>query len=796
MASHNCVHAGHARIQRRATVQQCERFRRCEQNINRAEQRLVQPVPKMPNFVLHHNGKVYNLRPRGAISMHASQWRHGNCKCPVNPARTHYARPSNREAPVSRSDACHNPKFAAGRGLPMQVVKIESDAASLPENGDLKLVRFQRRARFLRQNSDEVCWRNLQEQRQLQRAQNLRARTFRRAKSESSSEPVSHVGVIPATRRCRPSKKERAEQRSFRLKRWTQTPDDSTFTSILDASIPDSKISIQSSELFESSSFGVELSDRKGVEAVVRARNNAAKITAAMAAMSQVANKSKIKKSDSGVWCEKSPEAEQITGSNTSAQTVSQGAELKQGLTPPTDQPSPCNSNTLHQSEDQINTSVTEVKTLATENSGDLTPVRTDVETTAPCCPCCKTQISEPTVNPAASSLPSPKVAQNLSTIETDAHTHIPTTSRFTTICDKSSSTSEFQRHQATSNGAILRNQVDHFRNGVTTVRPDYATTNFRSPTGNATNPAAYAVERHTTDRGYGVTNTYDKRHHFQDVNRPPPVPYCDSHMSALARICGCCGDDEYSQNSASKAYSYYPYGTGGFTPLVSPAFPQIPENAQMCDCNCPECIKYLRRLKDYQKMKGLKGPTSTQQPISRSNRKFTVSHGTETGSFGTTFTNYSGVFGTLFLCFRCFDGKDSDTLSSGGSDTGNDSGDDGEEEGEGYVEHGDGVSVDGDSDGGDSGSDSGGEVSMNSAELFDDANNMFDIKTALGEGEDSDGGPGSNGSDCSDSLTELRSRSKKGSGSSDEGEEESEMTQDEDDFMDSWESLAILERE
>jgi len=46
----------------------------------------------------------------------------------------------------------------------------------------------------------------------------------------------------------------------------------------------------------------------------------------------------------------------------------------------------------------------------------------------------------------------------------------------------------------------------------------------------------------------------------------------------------------------------------------------------------------------------------------------------------------------------------------------------------EGYQEHGDGVSVDEDSDGGDSGSESG-EVSMNSAELYDDSNNVLDIK-------------------------------------------------------------------
>nr|CAB3262371.1 uncharacterized protein LOC100179559 [Phallusia mammillata] len=166
---------------------------------------------------------------------------------------------------------------------------------------------------------------------------------------------------------------------------------------------------------------------------------------------------------------------------------------------------------------------------------------------------------------------------------------------------------------------------------------------------------------------------------------------------------------------------------------------------------------------------------------------------GSSMRSLASTFSTKSRL-GALFQCFNCLD-DDSETLSSGGSDSDNDDGNDGGDESEGYEEHGDGVSIDEDSDGGDSGSESGGDVSLNSAELFDDQNNMFDIKNAMGEGDESDGAPNSNGSD-SDSLTELRSRSKKGSGTSDDEEDSDDFELDDDDFEDSWDSVAMYERE
>ena len=73
---------------------------------------------------------------------------------------------------------------------------------------------------------------------------------------------------------------------------------------------------------------------------------------------------------------------------------------------------------------------------------------------------------------------------------------------------------------------------------------------------------------------------------------------------------------------------------------------------------------------------------------------------------------------------------------------------------------------------------------------------NFFEhSRQAMGEGDDSDG-PASLESECSDSLTELRSKTKRGSKSNDEDEDddEDEISEDEDQFADSWESFAIYD--
>ena len=73
---------------------------------------------------------------------------------------------------------------------------------------------------------------------------------------------------------------------------------------------------------------------------------------------------------------------------------------------------------------------------------------------------------------------------------------------------------------------------------------------------------------------------------------------------------------------------------------------------------------------------------------------------------------------------------------------------------------------------------------------------NLFDFRQALGDGDDSDG-PASLESECSDSLTELRSKSKRGGKSNDEDEDDDDdVTEDDDQFNDSWESLACVEGE
>lgn len=67
-----------------------------------------------------------------------------------------------------------------------------------------------------------------------------------------------------------------------------------------------------------------------------------------------------------------------------------------------------------------------------------------------------------------------------------------------------------------------------------------------------------------------------------------------------------------------------------------------------------------------------------------------------------------------------------------------------------------------------------------------------------MGEGDGSDGG-GSVESDCSDSLTELRSKARRGRGSgSDEDDEEEDEDDEEDDdqLLDSFDSYAILSGE
>ena len=66
-----------------------------------------------------------------------------------------------------------------------------------------------------------------------------------------------------------------------------------------------------------------------------------------------------------------------------------------------------------------------------------------------------------------------------------------------------------------------------------------------------------------------------------------------------------------------------------------------------------------------------------------------------------------------------------------------------------------------------------------------------------MGDGDESDG-PASLESDCSDSLTELRSKSKKGSKSDDDEDDDDDDDDvvDDDQFIDSYESLAIYENE
>ena len=66
-----------------------------------------------------------------------------------------------------------------------------------------------------------------------------------------------------------------------------------------------------------------------------------------------------------------------------------------------------------------------------------------------------------------------------------------------------------------------------------------------------------------------------------------------------------------------------------------------------------------------------------------------------------------------------------------------------------------------------------------------------------MGEGDDSEG-PASLDSDCSDSLTELRSKSKRGgkSNGDDDDENDDDATEDDEQLIDSWDSLAIYEGE
>ncbi|XP_076812215.1 uncharacterized protein LOC143459121 [Clavelina lepadiformis] len=248
----------------------------------------------------------------------------------------------------------------------------------------------------------------------------------------------------------------------------------------------------------------------------------------------------------------------------------------------------------------------------------------------------------------------------------------------------------------------------------------------------------------------------------------------------------------------------------------IGPGYKLIGQNENhqiIYECTCKECQACYKQSYQQSRFHGDSGKLLSGIPaVIKSQPSFET--GTEQrnrrkksdqfsqmkrGSNASTYNGFSTfgrTFGVLSLCFRCFDDS-SESSDSGGSDTGDDDDEGGQDEGADYVEHGDGVSVDDDSGGDDSGSDSGGDVSMDTAELFDDQNNMFDMKTGLGDMDGSDDGPGSADSDCSDSLTELRSRSKKSSGTSDEFEDDDDdMTYDDDDFLDSWESFALYERE